>query len=277
MDLGLKNKNVVVTGGSKGIGYAAAKIFLQEGAKVTICARHKEELGRAVLELGKLGKIQGCVLDGSTETGMEKLAQVASKQGNGTIDIWVNNIGTNKQRQGEYYTEAEVDYLIGANYKSALFGTQAAVKYMKEKGGSIVNIASLAARCATAIRSNIYASMKAAIIALTTTTASEYAPYGIRINAVMPGYTRTPLMDSGMFTPEVLEPILRNNILGRMAEPEEIAKPIVFLASEAASYITAAAVDVTGGHMKVINAYEAYERMNEHSLCLKAGGYGVWG
>ena len=116
--------------------------------------------------------------------------------------------------------------------------------------------------CATAIRSNIYASMKAAIIALTTTTASEYAPYGIRINAVMPGYTRTPLMDSGMFTPEVLEPILRNNILGRMAEPEEIAKPIVFLASEAASYITASAVDVTGGHMKVINAYEAYERMN---------------
>ena len=155
-----------------------------------------------------------------------------------------------------------MDYLIGANYKSALFGTQAAVKYMKEKGGSIVNIASLAARCATAIRSNIYASMKAAIIALTTTTASEYAPYGIRINAVMPGYTRTPLMDSGMFTPEVLEPILRNNILGRMAEPEEIAKPIVFLASEAASYITASAVDVTGGHMKVINAYEAYERMN---------------
>lgn len=72
MDLGLKDKNVVVTGGSKGIGYAAAKIFLQEGAKVTICARHKEELGRAVLELGKLGKIQGCVLDGSTEAGMEK-------------------------------------------------------------------------------------------------------------------------------------------------------------------------------------------------------------
>ena len=103
--------------------------------------------------------------------------------------------------------------------------------------------------------------MKAAIIALTTTTASEYAPYGIRINAVMPGYTRTPLMDSGMLPPEVLEPILRNNILGRMAEPEEIAKPIVFLASEAASYITASAVDVTGGHMKVINAYEAYERM----------------
>ena len=185
-----------------------------------------------MLELGKLGKIQGCVLDGSTEAGMEKLAQVAAKQGNGTIDIWVNNIGTNKQRQGEYYTEAEVDYLIGANYKSALFGTQAAVKY------------------------------KAAVIALTTTTASEYAPYGIRINAVMPGYTRTPLMDSGMFPPEVLEPILRNNILGRMAEPEEIAKPIVFLASEAASYITASAVDVTGGHMKVINAYEAYERMN---------------
>ena len=123
MDLGLKDKNVVVTGGSKGIGYAAAKIFLQEWAKVTICARNKEELGRAVLELGKLGKIQGCVLDGSTEAGMEKLAQVAAKQGNGTIDIWVNNIGTNKQRQGEYYTEAEVDYLIGANYKSALFGT----------------------------------------------------------------------------------------------------------------------------------------------------------
>ena len=257
MDLNLKDKIAVVTGGTKGIGFAIAKVLLQEGARVTICGRNKVDLAKAVAELSRYGNISGCALDGSTEEGMETLARAAAA-GSGRIDVWINNIGTNKRRQGEYYTEDEVDYLIAANYKSALFGTQAAVKYMKEHGGAIVNIASLAARCATAIRSNIYASMKAAIIALTQTTASEYAPYGIRINAVMPGYTRTPLVES-TFTPDVLEPILRNNILHRMAEPEEIAGPVVFLASDAASYITASAVDVTGGHMRVINAYEPWE------------------
>lgn len=257
MDLGLRGKNVVVTGGSKGIGFAAAKEFLQEGAIVTISARKEAELAEAVQELRQYGDIAGFALDSTKVADTEELANKAAERGNGKIDVWVNNVGTNFKRKGEYYTEEELDTLIAANYKSTVFGTQAAAKYMKGHGGSIVNIASLAARCATAVRSNIYASMKAAVLALTSTTAAEFAPYGIRVNAIMPGYTKTPLTES-TFTEDVLRPIIRNNILHRMAQPVEIAKPIVFLASEAASYITAEALEVTGGHMKVINAYEPY-------------------
>lgn len=257
MDLNLKNKTAVVTGGSKGIGYEIAKTFLQEGANVFICARNEDELINAVKELSAYGKIQGLVLDGSKEESMEILAEKASEL-TGTIDAWVNNIGTNKRRAGEYYTEDELDYLISANYKSCVFGTQAAVKYMKKKGGAIVNIASLAAHAATAIRSNIYASMKAAVVAYTKTTAGEYAKYGIRINAILPGYTRTPLVVNS-FSPETLDELLKNNILNRMAEPEEIARPTVFLCSDAASYITATDMEVGGGHFKVLNARECWE------------------
>ena len=260
MDLGLKGKTAVVTGASKGIGFAIAKEFLAEGANVFICARNKTELEEAVSALSKgdgiAGSVHGLAIDGTKENDMERLAKEAASL-TGSIDAWVNNIGTNKKRAGRFYTEEELDYLISANYKSCVFGTQAAVKYMEEKGGSIVNIASLAAHAATAIRSNIYASMKAAVIAYTRTTASEYAPFGIRINAVLPGYTNTPLVASS-FTKESLDELLKNNILNRMAEPEEIAKPVVFLSSQAASYITGSELEVTGGHIKVLNARDSW-------------------
>lgn len=258
MDLELKGKTAVVTGGSKGIGFATALEFAKEGANVFICARNKEELDNAVAELSKTGKAYGLVLDGTKEESMELLAKQAASL-TGRIDAWVNNIGTNKKRAGEFYSEEELDYIINANYKSCVFGTQAAVKYMKEKGGSIVNISSLAAHAATAIRSNIYASMKAAVIAYTQTTASEYAPFGIRVNAVLPGYTSTVLV-KGSFTQEQLDELLKNNILNRMAQPEEIAKPVVFLSSSAASYITASEVEVTGGHVRVLNARDSWNQ-----------------
>ena len=260
MDLGFSGKTAVVTGGSKGIGFAIAKEFLQEGANVFICARNKAELKNAVAKLSESnkssGKVTGLVLDGTKESDMEELASQAASL-TGKIDAWINNIGTNKKREGEFYTEVELDNLINANYKSCVFGTQAAVKYMKQAGGSIVNISSLAAHAATAIRSNIYASMKAAVIAYTQTTASEYAPFGIRINAVLPGYTKTPLVQ-GSFSTEAIDELLENNILNRLADPEEIAKPVVFLSSPAASYITATELEVTGGHIKVLNARESW-------------------
>ena len=262
MDLELEGKTAVVTGGSKGIGYAIANEFLREGANVFICARNGDELEKAICQLLKdanAGKdrIQGFVADGTKENEMEAFAKKAASL-TGRIDAWVNNIGTNKKRAGNFYTEEELDYLIGANYKSCVFGTQAAIKYMKENGGSIVNIASLAAHAATAIRSNIYASMKAAVVAYTQTTAAEYAPFNIRINAVLPGYTKTPLVENS-FTKESLDELLKNNVLNRMALPEEIAKPVVFLSSSLASYITASEIEVTGGQMKVLNARECWD------------------
>ncbi len=257
MDLGFKGKTVVVTGGSMGIGYGIAEEFLKEGARVFISARHKEQLDKAVKELSLLGPVEGLLLDGSREEDMKSLAQRAASV-TGNIAAWVNNIGTNKKRAEEFYSEDELDYLIAANYKSCVFGTQAAVPFMKEKGGAIVNIASLAAHSATAIRSPIYASMKAAVTAYTRTSAGEYAPWGIRINVVLPGYTRTPLTEKS-FSPEALDKLLQSNILNRMASVNEIARPVVFLASDQASYITATELEVTGGHMKVLNARDCWE------------------
>lgn len=261
MELGLKNKKVVVTGASKGIGYAIAEAFLQEGAKVVISGREEQALLEAVKNLGeKYGadNIQGFALDGSKEEDTFKLGELAAAQ-TGHIDVWVNNIGTNKARAGELYTDEELNHLIGILFKSAVFGSQTAYLHMKEKGGSIINIASLAARSATCGRSTIYGALKSGIIGLTNTTAGEYAAYGIRVNAVMPGYTKTPLIAS-TFTQEAIDELMKNNLMGRMAAPEEIAKPVVFLASDGASYITGASLEISGGHDRVLNPQYSYEK-----------------
>lgn len=265
MDLGLKGKNVVVTGGSKGIGYAIAEEFLKEGARVTISARGEEDLNKAIEELSKLGDIRGVVADSSIEADNLRLGQVAA-EGIGYIDSWVNNVGANKLRKGELYTEEEVDFLIGANFKSAVFGTQTAFTYMKERGGSIVNIASLAARTASAGTATIYGAMKAAVVGLTNNTAGEYAAYHIRVNAILPGWTKTDFT-SGITTDPDREYIrkqaelkgLSGNLMKRYATPTEVAKPAVFLASDAASFITAESLEVTAGHFKVLNPDYSFE------------------
>lgn len=253
MDLHLQGKTVVVTGASDGIGYAIAEAFLQEEARVVISGRNEERLRAALDKLKTIGKgsVSGYALDGSQEQQTYELARLAAED-TGRIDVWVNNIGTNKIRAGELYTEAELDYLIAACFKSTVFGSQAAFSYMKEHGGSIVNIASLAARSATCGRSTIYGALKSAVVGLTNTTAGEYAPYGIRVNAVLPGYTKTPLVAS-TFSEEALRELIQGNLVGRMADPSEIARPVVFLASDAASFITASALEVSGGHNKVLN------------------------
>lgn len=261
MDLGLKNKNVVVTGGSRGIGFAVAREFLIEGARVTITGRDTIRLTEAVQELQQFGEIYATAGDGTSEQDVREAARQAA-EGIGKIDVWVNNVGKNRRKTGEFYTEEELDYLINAIFKSAVFGSQEAIPYMKKTGGSIINIASLAARNATCGRSNIYASMKAGLVALSKTLAGEYAAYGIRVNTILPGYTKTSLVEDS-FSQEALDKLLQNNLLRRTALPEEIAKPVVFLASDAASYITAAGLEVTGGHNQVLNpeySYEKYEK-----------------
>ena len=266
MDLGLQGKRVVVTGGSKGIGYAIAEEFLKEGAHVMISGRNPKDLEDAVKRLQQKGggAIQGFALDGSRELEVYELARLAAED-TGNIDVWINNIGTNRPRAGELYTEEELDFLISACFKSAVFGSQAAFTYMKDGGGSIVNIASLAARSATCGRSTIYGALKSAILGLTNTTAGEDAAYGIRVNAVLPGYTRTPLVE-GSFSKEALTRLLKDNLTGRMAEPAEIARPVVFLASDAASYITAASLEVSGGHARVLNPWYSFEKRQSEEL-----------
>ena len=252
MDLGLKGKTAVVLGGSKGIGYAIAKAFLQEGAKVAICARKEEELKKAAEELGALGEVYYEAMDVSKEQQVYDFADhVAAKFG--TIDAWVNNVGITVFKEGDEFTDADIELITGVTFKSAVFGGQAAFRYMKKQGsGAIVNISSLAARCPTAGRSTLYGPMKAAIVNLTQTLAGEYAAYGVRVCCVMPGFTATPAVKATIPQAE-LDYNARGTLLNRVAEPKEIAAPVVFLCGQGASYMTGTTIEVSGGRSVTLN------------------------
>lgn len=258
MDLGLKGKCVAITGGSKGIGLAAARVLLGEGAKVAICARHEGELEAARASLEGLGEVLALTADATDDKSIERFADAAAERF-GRIDGWVNNVGATIIRAGDAYTPDEVRRTVEVCFNSAVYGCQAAYRHMKDRGGAIVNISSLAARCGTAGRSTLYGPLKAAVRQLSVMYAAEYAADGIRVNTVMPGFTATPAVRATIPEAE-LERNARGTLLRRVAEPEEIARPIAFLLSDAASYITAATLEVSGGRSVVLNPEYAYER-----------------
>jgi len=245
MELGLYYKNVVITGGSSGIGFATAREFLKEGANVAICGRDPLKLKNAIEKLAEYGNTIGYVADGSKENDLTDFAEKVVMNW-GSIDIWVNNIGTNIPKCGEFYKNDEMSHIIDTCFKSTVYGTNAAVPYLKRRGGSIINVSSLAARIATSEKSSIYAAMKSAIVNLSVNHAVEYAKYGIRVNSVMPGYTKTSLVENN-FTENELKNLVSQNLFKRIADPAEIARPIVFLASEAASFVTGTNLEISGG------------------------------
>ncbi|MDD3140444.1 MAG: SDR family NAD(P)-dependent oxidoreductase [Lachnospiraceae bacterium] len=260
MDFGLKDKVAVVTGGSKGIGFATAKEFLNEGAKVAICARHEDELRKAYDELAQYGTVFCKIVDMTDGRAVYQFAEdVAQKLGG--IDVWVNNVGTTGYKKGDEYDDEEIDFMTNTCFKSVVYGCQAAFRYMKDKGGAIVNVSSLAARCSSAGRSTLYGPLKSAINNLTNTFAGEYCANNVRVNCVMPGFTVTPLVKAAI-SQEELDRNASATLLRRMANPEEIAKPIVFLAGSGASYMTAMTIEVSGGRSMTLNPTFAYDRLN---------------
>ena len=258
MELGLTGKTAVITGGSKGIGLATARAFLGEGARVAICARHAEELEAAAAELSMLGEVFAMAAD---VTEMEAVAAFgkAAEARFGRIDCWVNNVGASIPRAGDTYTPDEIRRTVEVCFDSAVYGCQTAYRFMKGRGGAIVNVASLAARCGTAGRSTLYGPLKAAVRQLSVMYAAEYAADDIRVNTVLPGFTATPKVQATIPGSEI-DKTAMETLLRRIARPEEIARPIVFLCSSAASYITAASLEISGGHSVVLNPEYAYER-----------------
>ena len=174
MDLGLTGKTVVVTGGSKGIGYAAAEAFLKEGAKVAICARHEEELKEAAKTLSQYGPVYYEAFDVVDAEYNYRFAEHVNQKF-GSLDVWVNNVGVSGPKKGDEYDDEEIDFMTGVCFKSVVYGCQAAFRYMKKQhSGAIVNVSSLAARCPSAGRSTLYGPLKSAINNLTNTFAGEY-------------------------------------------------------------------------------------------------------
>lgn len=262
LELGLAGKTAVVTGASQGIGLAVARAFLAEGARVAVCARDQKKLDEAAAFLSPAGEVFAMRADATDADSVDAFADAAAKKFGG-IHCWVNNVGASVPRVGDAYTAEEIAATEAVCFHSAVFGCQAAFRHMKKTGGgAIVNVSSLAARCGTAGRSTLYGPLKASVQQLSVMFAAEYAAYGIRVNAVLPGFTKTPKV--ALTIPE--EELRRRSgdtLLRRPAEPREIAGPIVFLCSDQSSFITAASLEISGGNSVVLNPGYSYELRKE--------------
>jgi NAD(P)-dependent dehydrogenase (short-subunit alcohol dehydrogenase family) len=256
MDLKLKGKVVLITGGATGIGKASALAFLKESCKVAICGRTQAKLDHTVQEFQEKGyEIVGGTADAGKAAAMNAFADLVVQK-YGSIDVWINNAGIYPERKALLdTTEDEWDETFRINLKSVFIGTKIAATHMKKQGaGVILNASSFAAIIPTT-GSSAYAATKSAIVSLTRTSAAELAPFNIRVVAYVPGMIRTAMSEPLI---AAKPQFLTEQALGRLGEPEDIADTLVFLASDSAAYITGNSVEISGGRFCVQNPQYAW-------------------
>lgn len=242
----LKNKVAIVTGGSRGIGYATVERFLQEGATVILAASSEASAQKAVDRLKEKypnAKVAG-ISPNLTDLQDVRTAFSHIAQQYGTIDILVNNAGVSESTPFEGYTDDLFDKVMDLNVKGVFNATRAAVELMTQKGtGVILNTSSMVS--ITGQPSGLaYPTSKFAVNGMTVSLARELGPKGIRVNAVAPGIIETDMMKA--VPKEVIDPMIARIPLRRLGQPEDIANAFVFLASEEASYVTGVILSVDG-------------------------------
>jgi NAD(P)-dependent dehydrogenase (short-subunit alcohol dehydrogenase family) len=245
----LAGKVAVVTGGTSGIGEATVRLFVDEGARVVIVARRVEPGERLARELGA---DHARFLPG--DVGREKTAveAMAAAEEWGGVDVLVNNAAMDWAGVLVDTSEADLRRVLDTNFVGAFLMQREAGRRMLERGqGSIVNVTSRNATVGVATMA-VYASAKGALLALTRASAIEWAASGVRVNAVAPGLTDTPLTQTwiaGQPDPASFESNLTSTIpQRRMAEPLDVARAILFLASDESAHITGASIAVDGGY-----------------------------
>ena len=242
----LKDKVTVITGGSRGIGFATAEAFLKEGAKVIIAASSQANADKAVAKLRELfpeGSVSGISPD-LTSLESVRSAFHEIKETYGRIDILINNAGVSESTPFSAYTEELFDKVIDLNLKGVFNATRAAVDTMISQGsGAILSTSSMVSHYGQP-SGVAYPASKFAVNGFTVSLARELGPKGIRVNAVAPGITETDMMKA--VPKEVIEPLINQIPLRRLGKPEDIANAFVFLASEEASYITGVILNVDG-------------------------------
>ena len=230
---------VLVTGGSSGIGYAAAKAFLEEGAKVAITGRDATRLQRAEEELARSGTVLAIRGDvAKAEDARRMVTETTRKLG--PLDVLVNNAGIVNPGSLRDYPLADWRRVIDVNLTGTFLGMQATIDSMIDAGGgSIINISSIEGMAASPFVHG-YVASKFAVRGITKSAAIELAPHRIRVNSIHPGLVHTPMSQN---TPDGLFPIP----LGRIADAEELSAFVVFLASDLSSYATGTEFVVDGG------------------------------
>ena len=249
MELSLKGKVAVVTGGTRGIGYAVVKKFLEAGASVALCgskpATANAALGKLLFELPE-AKILAIAPDLTDSSSVENaFNEVLARFGR--FDILVNNAGISQALPLNDYTDEEMDRILDINLKAVFVCSRAAARLMEASGGGVILNTSSVVSLYGQPSGCLYPTTKFAVNGLTKSLSRELAPRGIRVNAVAPGVTRTDMLSA--LPKEMVDRISAGIPLGRVGEAEDIANAYLYLASDLASYVTGVTLRVDGAAM----------------------------
>ncbi len=243
----LKDKVAIITGSTTGIGYQIASSFIKEGAKVVVCGLTKENADDAVkslLETYSDAEILGVKVDITKSNEVKELFTKTIEKF-GKLDILVNNAGIAPAKSIEDMTEEDFENVINVNTFGTFRCTKEAVKYMKEKGGSIINTSSFVSLYGSPNQS-AYTASKAAINGLTKSNAKELGKYKIRVNAVAPGVVMTQMVKDNC-NPETIQRLNMMTPIGRPANPEDLSGLYVYLASDESLVTTGTIINIDGG------------------------------
>jgi len=244
----LQNKAAIVTGASSGIGRATAKLFAQQGAKVIIAARRQHELDSLVDEIQQTGgEAKALAGDVKDEVYAKALVDLAVQEYGG-LNIAFNNVGILGISDSIPNISLDAwNETIETNLTSAFLGAKYQLPAMLKSGGSCIFTSSFVGNTIGMPQMAAYSASKAGVVGLTKALASEYGANGIRINALLPGGTDTPMAKEFGGSPEMIEFVNSIHALKRRATPEEIAQSVLYLASDASSFTTGTAMLVDGG------------------------------
>jgi len=241
----LKGKVAVITGGTRGIGFATAKKFLENEAKLVLLGSKQETVEKAIKELKQINssyEVIGLYPNLSSKEEMNEVFKKV-KEIYGRIDILINNAGISSKTKIEDYSEEEYDKITNLNIKSVFNCSKQIIPYLKETKGVILNTSSMVSIYGQP-SGVMYPTTKFAVNGITKSLARELAPQGIRVNAVAPGIINTDMV--AQLPKEMIEPLIKTIPFGRIGEPEDIANAFLFLSSNLSSYITGVVLSVDG-------------------------------